>query len=136
MTNPAAKWMRKEDDQLRAAAASGETVAAISKRLCRSESGVLHRADKLGIELASRQAPVGRDRGPQMSPHHSNDDKSPLIDLLVCIICRETMKIEKSTPDAEGTEIIQYRCGRCDRIERVRLFRRSRDAAALKAKGK
>ena len=100
MTNPVAKWMRKEDDQLRAAAASGETVAAISKRLCRSESGVLHRADKLGIELASRQAPAGRDREPQMSPHHSNDDKSPLIDLLVCIICRETMKIEKSTPDA------------------------------------
>ena len=32
-----------------------------------------------------------------MSPHHSNDDKSPLIDLLVCIVCRETMKIEKST---------------------------------------
>ena len=55
MTNPVAKWMRKEDDQLRAAAASGETVAAISERLCRSESGVLHRADKLGIELASRQ---------------------------------------------------------------------------------
>ena len=136
MTNPAAKWMRKEDDQLRAAAASGETVAAISKRLCRSESGVLHRADKLGIELASRQAPAGRDREPQMSPHHSNDDKSPLIDLLVCIICRETMKIEKSTPDAGGTDIVQYRCGRCHRIELVRLFRRSRDAAALKAKGK
>ena len=52
---PDAKWMRKEDDQLRAAVASGEAVAAISKGLCRSESGVLHRADKLGIELASRQ---------------------------------------------------------------------------------
>jgi hypothetical protein len=50
MTNPVAR-MRKEDDQLRAAAASGETVAAISKRLCRSESGVLHRADKLGLSL-------------------------------------------------------------------------------------
>jgi hypothetical protein len=62
--------------------------------------------------------------------HHSNDDKSPLIDLLVCIICGETMKIEKSTPDAGGTDIVQYRCGRCDRIERVRLFRRSRDAPA------
>jgi hypothetical protein len=62
------------------------------------------------------------------SGHHLNDDKSPLIDLLVCIICRETMKIEKSSPDADGMDIIQYRCGRCDRIERVRLFRRSRDA--------
>jgi hypothetical protein len=81
------------------------------------------------------QTPVGP-RGPQMSPHHSNDDKSPLIDLLVCIICGETMKIEKSTPDAGGTDIVQYRCRRCDRIERVRLFRRSRDAAGLKAKGK
>jgi hypothetical protein len=67
-----------------------------------------------------------------MSPHHSNDDKSPLIDLLVCIICGETMKIEKSTPDAGGTDIVQYRCRRCDRIERVRLFRRSRDAAGPK----
>jgi hypothetical protein len=82
------------------------------------------------------QAPAGRDRGPQMSPHYSNDDKSPLIDLLVCIVCKETMKIEKSTPGAGGTDIVQYRCRRCDRIERVRLFRRSRDAAGLKAKGK
>jgi len=47
MTNrPIAKWMRAEDDQLRAAAALGESIAAISKRLCRSESGVRHRADK------------------------------------------------------------------------------------------
>ena|ERR1039458_2519692 len=61
--------------------------------------------------------------------HHLNDDKSPLIDLLNCIVCREKMKIEKSAPDAEGRDIIQYRCELCDRIERVRLFRRSRDAA-------
>jgi hypothetical protein len=61
--------------------------------------------------------------------HHLNDDKSPLIDLMNCIICRQTMKIEKSSPDAEGKgEIIQYRCRHCDRIERLRLFRRSRDA--------
>jgi hypothetical protein len=50
---PDAKWMRKEDDQLRAAAASGETVAAISKRLCRSERAVRHRALTLGIKLPS-----------------------------------------------------------------------------------
>jgi hypothetical protein len=56
MTNrPIAKWMRAEDDQLRAAAALGDSIAAISKRLCRSESGVRHRADKLGIKLARRQ---------------------------------------------------------------------------------
>jgi hypothetical protein len=38
------------------------------------------------------------------------------------------MKIEKSSPDDDGMDIIQYRCRRCDRIERVRLFRRTRDA--------
>jgi hypothetical protein len=60
--------------------------------------------------------------------HYSNDDRSPLIDLLNCIVCSQTMKIEKSSPDADGMDVIQYRCGRCDRIERVRLFRRTRDA--------
>jgi hypothetical protein len=30
--------------------------------------------------------------------HHLNDDKSPLIGLLSCIVCNETMKIEKSAP--------------------------------------
>jgi hypothetical protein len=65
-----------------------------------------------------------------------NDDKSPLIGLLNCIVCKETMKLEKSAPDAEGKDIIQYRCMRCDRIERVRLIRRSRDAGGLRAKGR
>jgi hypothetical protein len=58
----------------------------------------------------------------------SNDDKSPLIDLIRCIVCNKTMKLEKSSPDAEGRDIIQYRCGLCGRIERVRLLRRSRDS--------
>ncbi|HEY0911376.1 MAG TPA: hypothetical protein VGD75_14205 [Bradyrhizobium sp.] len=58
-----------------------------------------------------------------------NDDKSPLIDLMNCFVCRDSMKIETSAPDAEGRDIIQYRCQRCDRIERVRLFRRTRDIA-------
>jgi hypothetical protein len=58
--------------------------------------------------------------------HRLNDDKSPLIDLLSCFVCKETMKIEKSTPDFEGSDMIQYRCQRCGRIELVRLFRRSR----------
>jgi hypothetical protein len=61
--------------------------------------------------------------------HHLNDDKNPLIDLLNCMVCKETMKIEKSAPDSGGHDIIQYRCKQCDRIERVRLFRRNRDAA-------
>jgi hypothetical protein len=58
-----------------------------------------------------------------------NDDKSPLVDLLTCVNCKAIMKIEKSAPDAEGNDVIQYRCGRCDSIERVRLFRRSRNPA-------
>jgi hypothetical protein len=47
--------MRKEDEQLRAVAASGEAVAAISKRLCRSEKGIRHRAQTLGIKLPSQR---------------------------------------------------------------------------------
>ena len=45
-------WMREEDDQLRGAAVSGESIAAISKRLCRSERAIDDRARKLGIALA------------------------------------------------------------------------------------
>jgi hypothetical protein len=56
----------------------------------------------------------------------ANDDRSPLIDLLSCIVCNEPMKLEKSSPDEDGMDIVQYRCGLCNRIERVRLFRRSR----------
>ena len=63
-----------------------------------------------------------------------NDDKSPLVDLLSCSICKETMKIEKSVPDRDGHDIIQYRCRRCAKIELVRLFRRSRDTAGLKTR--
>jgi hypothetical protein len=55
VTNRPAEWMRAEDDQLRAAAALGESIAEIAKRMCRSESGVRHRAGKLGIKLARRQ---------------------------------------------------------------------------------
>jgi hypothetical protein len=58
---------------------------------------------------------------------NANDDKSPLIDLLTCIICKVTMKIASSTPESSGTEIIQYRCEQCGRIELVRLIRGSRD---------
>jgi hypothetical protein len=47
---------------------------------------------------------------------------------LSCIVCKQTMKLEKSAPDAEGKDIIQYRCKRCVRIELVQLIRRSRDA--------
>ena len=35
-----------------------------------------------------------------------NDDTSPLINLISCIVCNETMKVEKSSPDTEGGEVI------------------------------
>jgi hypothetical protein len=44
-------WTPEEDDRLRAAAESGESIAAISKRLCRSEGALRHRARALGIVL-------------------------------------------------------------------------------------
>jgi hypothetical protein len=34
-----------------------------------------------------------------------NDDKSPLIDLINCVVCNQTMKLERSSPDAEGRDI-------------------------------
>ena len=55
-----------------------------------------------------------------------NDDRSPLLDLMNCIVCNQTMKLEKIGPDDQGDDIIQYRCKLCGRIERLRLFRRSR----------
>jgi hypothetical protein len=53
-----------------------------------------------------------------------NDDRSPLLDLMTCIICRQTMKLEKADPDGEGNDLIQYRCMVCRRKETVRLVRR------------
>jgi len=55
-----------------------------------------------------------------------NDDKSPLTDLMNCIACIRTMKLEKSTPDGAGGDLIQYRCEACGRIEMLRLVRRGR----------
>jgi hypothetical protein len=52
-------WMLEEDDQLRAAAVSGESIAAISKRLCRSESAIYGRARKLGIAPPCRDYSAG-----------------------------------------------------------------------------
>jgi hypothetical protein len=82
-------------------------------------------ARQRGRKLRADEALLQSDK---TSGRHLNDDKSPLIDLLSCIVCKQTMKLEKSAPDAEGRDIIQYRCELCKRIELVRLFRRSRDA--------
>jgi RNase P subunit RPR2 len=56
-----------------------------------------------------------------------NDDDSPLLTLISCIVCRRTMRLEKSSPGEreDGKDIIQYRCEQCGRIERVSLVRGS-----------
>jgi hypothetical protein len=59
-----------------------------------------------------------------------NDDRSPLLTLISCIACRETMRIERITPNGDGKDIIQYRCEQCGRIERVWLFRGSWPSAS------
>jgi len=55
-----------------------------------------------------------------------NDDRSPLLDLIACIDCRESMRLERTEPDGNGNDLIRYRCKLCGRNEVVRLFRRSR----------
>ena len=52
-------WTREEDNRLRAAAASGESIAELSKRLCRSEKAIWHRALKIGIELSPQRKRSG-----------------------------------------------------------------------------
>jgi hypothetical protein len=54
-----------------------------------------------------------------------NDDRSPLLDLMTCIDCNRTMKLEKAEPDSNGNDLIHYRCEACQRLEIVRLTRRS-----------
>jgi hypothetical protein len=56
-----------------------------------------------------------------------NDDQSPLLNLMTCMVCKQAMKLEKVDPDVGGNALIQYRCRLCGRIERVRLLRRRRD---------
>lgn len=64
-----AKWTLAEDVQLRAAVASGETIVAISKLLCRTEKAVYHRAAKLGIGFAQpRNKKCGPSRDRMLEP--------------------------------------------------------------------
>src|SRR3954468_22524601 len=67
-------------------------------------------------------------RGPLPLRHLMNNDHSPLLDLLTCIVCKQTMKLERADPDGEGTHLIRYRCRNCNRVETVRLSRRCWDA--------
>jgi hypothetical protein len=55
-----------------------------------------------------------------------NDDRSPLLDLITCIDCRKSMRLERVDPDGKGKELIRYRCGLCGSIEVLRLSRGSR----------
>ena len=55
-----------------------------------------------------------------------NDNRSPLLDMMTCVVCKTTMALERIDPDGEGNDLIQYRCTQCSWIEKVRLFRRSR----------
>src|SRR5258708_34988243 len=92
-----------------------------------------HRARKLRAHEALAELERARKlslQSDKATGHPLNDDKSPLIDLMNCIICRESMKIEKSTPDGAGKDTIQYRCGGCAMIHRVRVCSRSRDLRA------
>lgn len=52
-----------------------------------------------------------------------NDDRSPLVTLISCIVCNRAMRLEKSDPGDDGKDLIQYRCEQCGRIERVHLIR-------------
>ena len=52
-------WTSKDDDQLRALAASGENSAAIAVRLNRTAAGVRKRAMDLGIKLAGSKRELG-----------------------------------------------------------------------------
>jgi hypothetical protein len=103
---PRAPWTPEQDKKLRSLVLSAKSVDTIAEVLNRTTFAVRRRANTLRLPL-------------RKITRHLNDDKSPLIGLMNCIVCRQTMKIEKSSPDAEGKDIIQYRCGRCDRIERV-----------------
>jgi len=44
---------------------------------------------------------------------HMNDDQSRLLDLITCIDCKQTMKIEESDSDDAGKELLRYQCAQC-----------------------
>ena len=73
--------------------------------------------------------PDDPDGGPPRSRHRDietmNDDRSPLLTLISCIDCQQTMRLETSHPGEDGKDIIQYRCQQCGRIELISLVRGS-----------
>lgn len=67
---------------------------------------------------------VHRGRGKAVIKAHMNDDRSRLLDLITCVDCNRTMKLERIDPDEDGEDLILYRCAICQRREVVRLTRR------------
>ena len=55
-------------------------------------------------QLRTKPIPIRRLVEPEVKAEMSNanDDKSPLIDLLTCIVCKVTMKIANSSLEAEA----------------------------------
>jgi hypothetical protein len=105
-------WTEEDDHLLLELQAAGRSSVFIGAALKRSAQAI----DKRSFTLKARA-----------ETSNANDDKSPLIDLITCIVCKVTTKIAYSAPDPEGSDLVQYRCELCNRTERVLLFRRSRD---------
>jgi hypothetical protein len=127
-------WTEEDDRLLLKLRAAGRSSVLIGAVLKRSAHAIDKRLStlKARAQLAEAVAvdPIAASGQVKNRKHPANDDKSPLIDLITCIVCKVTMKIANSAPDAEGRDLVQYRCELCNRTERVLLFRRSRDAAA------
>jgi hypothetical protein len=64
--------------------------------------------------LSRKAALVGK-KVARKAPH-INDDRSPLLDLMTCLVCKRTMMLEKGGPDGNGNDLIHYLCNVCDRV--------------------
>jgi hypothetical protein len=49
--------------------------------------------------------------------------KSLFANLITCVACIQSMKIERAEPDPGGRVLVQYRCKFCGHIERVGIGR-------------
>ena len=97
-------WTPEEDDELRSSILASKDIATIAKYLNRTRTAIRRRAAKLKLPL--KVVTVGL-KAREIS--NANDDTSPLIDLLTCIVCNATMKIAKTAlrsphaPDAAAS---------------------------------
>jgi hypothetical protein len=88
-------WMPEEDDQLRAAAGSGESIASISKQMNRSERAVNNRIRGLGLDWAGRPK-----RG-----HWSFAEQRKLIELAAASEDLETIAAHLKRPTASVLKV-------------------------------